>query len=125
MVPPWLVLMLVIMPLTAAGIFAKDLLEGQWATIGRYLAVALTYAAVLGLAHVRLLALQRAQTAHSEWDAAFGTAIHDDNATCPTRRHSPYSRSDGSSTPRRHLPRSWRMLNARAAEPLPRCPMGR
>jgi hypothetical protein len=30
----WLVVMLVVMPLAAAGVFAGDLLEGQWAAIG-------------------------------------------------------------------------------------------
>jgi hypothetical protein len=47
----WLVVMLVVMPPTTAGIFAKGLLEGHWA--------------VLALAHLRLLALERAQPADS------------------------------------------------------------
>jgi DMSO/TMAO reductase YedYZ molybdopterin-dependent catalytic subunit len=46
----WLVVMLVIMPLTSAGVFALDLLGGKRAAIGGYLAVGLTYAAVLALA---------------------------------------------------------------------------
>jgi len=49
----WLLVMLVIMPLTSAGVFALALLDGKRAAIGGYLAVGLTYAAVLALAHVR------------------------------------------------------------------------
>src|SRR5215216_3206507 len=45
----WLVVMVVIMPLTNAGFFALDLLDGKRAAIGGYLAIALSYAAVLVL----------------------------------------------------------------------------
>jgi DMSO/TMAO reductase YedYZ molybdopterin-dependent catalytic subunit len=45
----WLFTMLVIMPLTDAGFFAIDLLDGSRAAIGGYLAVALTYAATLSV----------------------------------------------------------------------------
>src|ERR671928_138325 len=44
----WLLVMLVIMPVTSAGFFGSALLEGQRGVIGGYLAVALTYAAALG-----------------------------------------------------------------------------
>ena len=43
----WLLVMLVIMPLTSAGAFAADLLQGQPAVVGGYLAVALTFVAAL------------------------------------------------------------------------------
>jgi DMSO/TMAO reductase YedYZ molybdopterin-dependent catalytic subunit len=46
----WLVVMLVIMPLTSAGVFAADLLQGQAAAVGGYLAVCLTFVAVLAAA---------------------------------------------------------------------------
>jgi DMSO/TMAO reductase YedYZ molybdopterin-dependent catalytic subunit len=49
----WLFVMLVVMPLTSAGPFALDLLDGKRAAIGGYLAVALTFAAVLALAGAR------------------------------------------------------------------------
>ena len=45
----WLFTMLVIMPLTDAGVFAIDLSDGTRAAIGGYLAVALTYAATLSV----------------------------------------------------------------------------
>jgi DMSO/TMAO reductase YedYZ molybdopterin-dependent catalytic subunit len=45
----WLVVMLGIMPLTSAGIFALDLRDGSAAAIGGYLAIGLSYAAVLAL----------------------------------------------------------------------------
>jgi DMSO/TMAO reductase YedYZ molybdopterin-dependent catalytic subunit len=45
----WLFTMLVIMPLTDAGFFAVDLVDGTGAAIGGYLAVALTYAATLSV----------------------------------------------------------------------------
>jgi DMSO/TMAO reductase YedYZ molybdopterin-dependent catalytic subunit/CDP-diglyceride synthetase len=48
----WLFVMLVIMPLTSAGVFAMDLLDGKEAAIGGYLAVGLTYAAALSVARV-------------------------------------------------------------------------
>ncbi|MBV8714028.1 MAG: molybdopterin-dependent oxidoreductase [Chloroflexi bacterium] len=43
----WLVVMLVIMPLTSAGVFASALVEGATANILGYLAISLSYAAVL------------------------------------------------------------------------------
>jgi DMSO/TMAO reductase YedYZ molybdopterin-dependent catalytic subunit len=46
----WLFVMLVIMPLTSAGLFAMDLLDGKRAAIGGYLALGLTYASVLAIA---------------------------------------------------------------------------
>jgi DMSO/TMAO reductase YedYZ molybdopterin-dependent catalytic subunit len=45
----WLAVMLVVMPLTSAGIFALDLRDGSAVAIGGYLAVGLSYAAVLAL----------------------------------------------------------------------------
>jgi DMSO/TMAO reductase YedYZ molybdopterin-dependent catalytic subunit len=45
----WLGIMLVVMPVTAAGFFAMDLLDGKRSTIGGYLAICLTYAATLGV----------------------------------------------------------------------------
>jgi DMSO/TMAO reductase YedYZ molybdopterin-dependent catalytic subunit len=48
----WLVVMLVVMPFTAAGVFASDLLDGKRAAIGGYLAVGLSYSAVLTLTRV-------------------------------------------------------------------------
>lgn len=49
----WLTVMLFIMPLTSAGIFAFDLLDGKRAAIGGYLAVGLSYAAALALMRLR------------------------------------------------------------------------
>ncbi|MGI9145762.1 MAG: molybdopterin-dependent oxidoreductase [Chloroflexota bacterium] len=46
----WLGVMLVVMPVTAAGFFATDLIDGKRSTILGYLAVCLTYAASLALA---------------------------------------------------------------------------
>jgi DMSO/TMAO reductase YedYZ molybdopterin-dependent catalytic subunit len=46
----WLVAMLVVMPLTGAGLFAHELLEGNWTTVLGYLAAALAYAGSLELA---------------------------------------------------------------------------
>src|SRR5919199_1662205 len=40
-------LAVVVMPVTSAGLFAADLLDGKLAAIGGYLAVGLTYAATL------------------------------------------------------------------------------
>lgn len=51
----WLLVMVVVMPLTSAGPFARDLLEGQAGVVGGYLAVGLSYAAVLGVAQAWLL----------------------------------------------------------------------
>jgi DMSO/TMAO reductase YedYZ molybdopterin-dependent catalytic subunit len=48
----WLFVMVVIMPLTSAGFFAGELLDGRRAAIGGYLAVGLTFAAVLAGARV-------------------------------------------------------------------------
>jgi DMSO/TMAO reductase YedYZ molybdopterin-dependent catalytic subunit len=45
----WLFAMLVIMPLTDAGLFAVALVDGTLAAVGGYLAVALAYAATLGV----------------------------------------------------------------------------
>src|SRR5215831_5705436 len=45
----WLGVMLIIMPLTSAGVFAVDLLDGKRAAIGGYLALGLSYAAALAL----------------------------------------------------------------------------
>ena len=44
----WLFTMLVIMPLTSAGVFALDLLEGKRSTILGYLGVGLLYSARAG-----------------------------------------------------------------------------
>jgi len=46
----WLVVMLVIMPLTAAGVFAMNLEDGKRGVIGGYLAIGLSYAGVLAAA---------------------------------------------------------------------------
>src|SRR3954454_19877528 len=46
----WLFVMLVILPLTGAGAFALELIDGTRANIGGYLAVALVYAAILAAA---------------------------------------------------------------------------
>src|SRR5207302_5280878 len=51
----WLFTMVVVMPLTSAGLFATALLDGTRATIGGYLAVGLMYGAVLTLVRVYLL----------------------------------------------------------------------
>ena len=45
----WLGVMLIIMPLTSAGVFAVGLLDGKRAAIGGYLALGLSYAAALAL----------------------------------------------------------------------------
>lgn len=55
----WLLVMLVLMPLTSAGVFATDLLVGTRPAIGGYLAVGLTYSAVLALASLFNPARQR------------------------------------------------------------------
>jgi DMSO/TMAO reductase YedYZ molybdopterin-dependent catalytic subunit len=52
----WLFTMIVIMPLTSAGIFALGLLEGRRSTVLGYLGVGLVYAAVLTLVRVFVLA---------------------------------------------------------------------
>jgi DMSO/TMAO reductase YedYZ molybdopterin-dependent catalytic subunit len=54
----WLGIMLIVMPVTAAGFFAMDLLDGKRSTIGGYLAVCLTYTAALG--GIRVLTRRRA-----------------------------------------------------------------
>jgi DMSO/TMAO reductase YedYZ molybdopterin-dependent catalytic subunit len=48
----WLLIMLVIMPLTSAGLFASALVEGATATIMGYLAISFSYAIVLMLARL-------------------------------------------------------------------------
>jgi len=50
----WLVVMLVIMPLTGAGWFASELVDGTWSAILGHLAVALAYAGCLGLVGMAL-----------------------------------------------------------------------
>jgi DMSO/TMAO reductase YedYZ molybdopterin-dependent catalytic subunit len=45
----WLVLMLVVTPLSGAGVFATELVEGTWPTIVGYLALALAYAGGLAV----------------------------------------------------------------------------
>src|SRR5206468_9788740 len=45
----WLVIMLVVMPLTSAGLFATALLDGTTAAVLGYLAVSLSYSSVLVL----------------------------------------------------------------------------
>jgi DMSO/TMAO reductase YedYZ molybdopterin-dependent catalytic subunit len=45
----WLLVMTVIMPLTSAGFFAIELIDGTKATVGGYLAVALAYAGAIAL----------------------------------------------------------------------------
>jgi hypothetical protein len=42
--------MVVIMPLTSAGIFATDLHDGKWPAVAGFLAIGLTYAATLAVA---------------------------------------------------------------------------
>jgi hypothetical protein len=59
----WLFVMLVIMPLTSAGVFATDLQDGQIAAVGGYLGVALSYTAVLAIA--RLWFAEASQTTAS------------------------------------------------------------
>ena len=61
----WLVIMIVVMPLTSAGLFASALLEGTAAAVLGYLAVSLSYAAVL--VGVRVWA-----SAGASPDASFG-----------------------------------------------------
>jgi DMSO/TMAO reductase YedYZ molybdopterin-dependent catalytic subunit len=48
----WLFIMLVVMPVTSAGVFASALVEGATATIFGYLAISLAYTLVLVIAHV-------------------------------------------------------------------------
>ena len=48
----WLTIMLVILPITGAGVFATGLLDGTRANVGGYFAVALLYAATLAAASV-------------------------------------------------------------------------
>jgi DMSO/TMAO reductase YedYZ molybdopterin-dependent catalytic subunit len=50
----WLVLMVVVTPLSGAGVFAVQLVEGTWPTIAGYLAVSLVYAGGLALARLVL-----------------------------------------------------------------------
>jgi DMSO/TMAO reductase YedYZ molybdopterin-dependent catalytic subunit len=70
----WLFVMLVVMPLTAAGLFALDLEDGKRATIAGYLAVGLSYAAVLAAARTWIFArehtrVDRLEPRGSEWIA--------------------------------------------------------
>jgi hypothetical protein len=50
----WLFVMLIILPLTGAGVFAIELLDGTRANVGSYFAVALVYAAALAVASQRI-----------------------------------------------------------------------
>jgi DMSO/TMAO reductase YedYZ molybdopterin-dependent catalytic subunit len=50
----WLFIMLVILPVTSAGPFASGLVEGAFATVVGYLAVSLSYGAVLLMASVAM-----------------------------------------------------------------------
>jgi DMSO/TMAO reductase YedYZ molybdopterin-dependent catalytic subunit len=68
----WLFVMLVVMPLTSAGVFAMDLEDGKRATIGGYLAVGLSYAAVLAAMHTWIAA--RANASESAWRYGGGYA---------------------------------------------------
>jgi DMSO/TMAO reductase YedYZ molybdopterin-dependent catalytic subunit len=68
----WLFVMVVVMPLTSAGLFASELLDGKRAAIGGYLAVGLTFAAVL--AGARVLELGRAVGTDVSRRAALGLA---------------------------------------------------
>jgi DMSO/TMAO reductase YedYZ molybdopterin-dependent catalytic subunit len=52
----WLVIMVVVMPLTSAGFFATDLLDGTSGAILGYLAVSLSYSTVLALIRAWLIA---------------------------------------------------------------------
>jgi DMSO/TMAO reductase YedYZ molybdopterin-dependent catalytic subunit len=61
----WLLVMLVIMPLTSAGVFAADLLQGQAAAVGGYLAVCLTFVATLAAFRLRRSARPPVATAES------------------------------------------------------------
>jgi DMSO/TMAO reductase YedYZ molybdopterin-dependent catalytic subunit len=49
----WLVLMLIVMPLTSAGAFAADLIEGAWSAVFAYLGVCMLYVSILSI--VRLV----------------------------------------------------------------------
>jgi DMSO/TMAO reductase YedYZ molybdopterin-dependent catalytic subunit len=48
----WLLMMLFILPLTAAGVFATELIDGAWATVLAYLAASMAYASVLAVARL-------------------------------------------------------------------------
>src|SRR5207302_332015 len=50
----WLFVMLIVMPLTSAGWFATELLDGAWSAVMGYLAVSLVYAGLLQLARIAL-----------------------------------------------------------------------
>jgi DMSO/TMAO reductase YedYZ molybdopterin-dependent catalytic subunit len=67
----WLFTMVVIMPLTSAGYFAAELLDGRWAAVGGYLAVGLTYCAVLSA--IRALSHRRSGDARDEITESSGT----------------------------------------------------
>jgi DMSO/TMAO reductase YedYZ molybdopterin-dependent catalytic subunit len=69
----WLALMLVIMPLTGAGPFARDLIDGAWNAVLGYLAASLAYGSVLAGAQGTIdAAARRGPTgqAHTERRAA-------------------------------------------------------
>src|SRR5438034_4301970 len=61
----WLLTMIVVMPLTSAGLFALGLLEGARSNILGYLAVGLVYSAVLILA--RAFLFDDSFTSPSRW----------------------------------------------------------
>jgi DMSO/TMAO reductase YedYZ molybdopterin-dependent catalytic subunit len=54
----WLFVMLCVMPLTSAGVFALDLLDGKRAAVSGYLAVSLSFAATLAIVRARLFRLR-------------------------------------------------------------------
>ncbi len=63
----WLFVMQVVMPLTSAGVFAMDLEDGKRATIGGYLAVGLSYAAVLAAIHTWIAVRARVGVSVALW----------------------------------------------------------
>jgi DMSO/TMAO reductase YedYZ molybdopterin-dependent catalytic subunit len=67
----WLFAMLVILPLTGAGVFATALLDGTRANVGGYLVVALVYAGVLAAASTLLEGEPTPATSRTtEWASA-------------------------------------------------------
>jgi DMSO/TMAO reductase YedYZ molybdopterin-dependent catalytic subunit len=50
----WLIVMLAVLPLTGAGVFGSELIDGMWNVVVGYLAVALTYSGALLLVGVLL-----------------------------------------------------------------------
>ena len=81
----WLFVMVVVMPLTDGGFFATALIDGTRATIGGYLAVALTYAAALALAGSMLVG-RRARARHVADRPAPIAALATELASTPSRR---------------------------------------